>query len=202
MEKHDYSKSALAKQIENLLADNSLFSDSNPSHNNTRSTSAHNKSKKDIRDVEGDNISKRNNKVKKTKKRKSEKSRSNSRQKKGKSLVRAKSPLTRPPDHVSKLKDNYSLRMKMHEMKKLLETKEKKIQRLYDNIYDEREEVKALASQANSSKKKDILIQQLSDRVKKLQENEKNLMKELSDQQKVAKDALNKLYELQEESVT
>ena len=112
-----------------------------------------------------------------------------------------KVPHPHPPENLSTLKDNYSLRIKLQEMKKNIQSKEKKIKRLYDNIFEEREEIKALTAQANDSRKKEVILQELSSKIKTLQQNEISLMRELSDQQNIAKDALNKLYELQEESV-
>lgn len=207
----NYSKSSLARHAEKLLANNSLFSDTDRSPDHTRSTSHHRRSQKNTSESDDEPVKMERKFVKKPKKKvvpyQSERSpiqkvRSQSQPKKQKSFSRNKSPVAKPPEHVSSLKDNYSLRIKMTEMKKTLQKKEKKIKQLYNDIFDEREEIRTLSAKAYESKKKDFLMHDLHEKIKNLQQNEMSLMKELGDQQKIAKEALNKLYELQEESVT
>ena len=206
MDRQEYSKMSLGRHGENLYPTNDISTDSDHSRENTRSTSHHKRIRRDTTDSEDDHSKTHKKTVKKAKKKtgtrteKSQIARSHSK-KRAKSTHRKKVPHPHPPENLSTLKDNYSLRIKLQEMKKNIQSKEKKIKRLYDNIFEEREEIKALTAQANDSRKKEVILQELSSKIKTLQQNEISLMRELSDQQNIAKDALNKLYELQEESV-
>lgn len=134
----------------------------------------------------------------KSKKEKAKKNRAKSSKK---TKTTQKNQETVPPSKQMWLvKDNYSLRARIREMQRNLTEKEKRIKNLYQNIFHEREEVRALSNQVTESKKRDLSRLDLEDRIRKLQQNEAKLMLELTDQQEITKDAISNLYELQEES--
>ena len=126
--------------------------------------------------------------------------RSKSRNPRDKSLSNLKGPRAMP-DNVSSLKDNYTLRMKLSDLSKTVGKKNQQIKRLYENIYNEKEEIRELTIRANDASKKSRLVEEFQQKILDLQENEMNLIRELNEQQKISKDALTRLYELQDESV-
>lgn len=201
MLKHDYSHSSLAKKAEKLLSNNSLFSNDDQSPSKDRSGSRRMKPRHTFSESEEEadkepkkRLSKKPKKIKKS--HKAERvttNRSTPRSKKQSNGVK-------PPEHVSRMKDNYTLRIKLQDLKKTLQSKEKKIDKLYKDIHDEREEIRTLAVQANDAKKKEFIVNDLTRKIQHLQENEMHLMRELSEQQKATNETLHKLHVFQEES--
>ena len=105
------------------------------------------------------------------------------------------------PSNVASMKDNYALRMKIAELGKTLSKKNRQIRKLYDDIYAEKEEIRQLTITADALSRKSSQIEIVQDKLSYMQKKELQLMHELTSQQKMTKNALSKLQELQELSL-
>ena len=207
-ERTTHQKSYLEQKAEKFFDHDSLLSDSDDAMPPTRSSKREKKStRKNAIPIDLQSLKRSSRKLSSHKEgtlenlkstRKSN-SRSKSRPRNDRSQIRPKSP--EAPVNVSTLKDNYSLRMKINELSKTLQKRNKQIKRLYDNIYDEKEQIRQLTHKANDMAVRSNLIEEYEEKMRTLQENELNMARELSEQQKIAKDALAKLYEFQEASM-
>jgi len=210
-----YSRSPIAKRVEHILHDRHLFNNSDDSDIDPRSAYDTKQSRKKSRRVEGSPFpSKRANSL-----------RSNSAKKRSKSVPkklkkgsetakmtnttiidkshRGKSPGNHKGefDGTSCLKEKVHLKGKIHEMEKTLGKQEKKMKTLIKKISTEKEEIGYLAEKLKNSQKKEVIIEELQDRVRTLQAGELSLIKELGEQQKIAQDAMGRLSNVQEDSV-
>ena len=203
--KREFTISSLAAKAEKLLKDDSLFSDSDPE---SSPISARNKRDRDESQLHKRSKSKKLETRASSKKRKVSpegkmrgRSRSKSLPRKGSTKSISKEKLDELVHPVPWLQQRYLMKIKIEEMEKLIELQEKKIKKLTKKYTQEKGEIKKLANQISHSQKKDIIIKDLEERIQAMQANEAKLVRELNEQQLVSKDALKRLYELQEESI-
>jgi len=97
--------------------------------------------------------------------------------------------------------EKYQLKSNVNDLQHTVVKQSKKLKTMYKRIMEKRKEVNQLTEQLFASRKKTGLVLELEEKVKGLEENELNLLNHLKDQRKVAKEALHKLYELQDESI-
>ena len=102
---------------------------------------------------------------------------------------------------VSCQQEKYLLRTKIEDLEKTIGQQTKRVNTLYKRVTDKRQEVKNLTDQLLESKKKDLIVLELRETIKALEHNERNLVEEINEQQKVSKEAVVKLHDLQEEWV-
>lgn len=95
--------------------------------------------------------------------------------------------------------EKYLLKVKISDLEGKIDKQSKKVKTLYERVLGKREEVKDLTNQLLESKKKNLVILDLKEKIKGLETNELGLVQELNDQQKEAKKMLHKMYDLQEE---
>lgn len=95
--------------------------------------------------------------------------------------------------------EKYLLKSKIRDLESKIDNQGKKVKTLYERVLGKREEVKDLTNQLLESKKKNLVILDLKEKIKALETNELGLVQELNEQQKEAKKLLHKLYGLQEE---
>jgi len=91
------------------------------------------------------------------------------------------------------------LRIKIGDLQKGLEKQDEKVKKLYKRVLEKRGEVKGLTDQLVESKKKNLIVLELKEKVRALENNEISLVQELQEQQRVARNTLEKLHELQED---
>lgn len=210
MTERTHPKSTLELKAEKFLEHDSLLSDSDDSSERTNSSYSTKKSKKKTQKKTDDSRNSKSSTRRLRSYRKSSKAelpansneyRSKSRSRKEKSISSIRSPrAVDGPAHISSLKDNYSLRMKINDLSETVNKKNKRIKKLYDNVFAEKDKIKELTLKANEMAKKNSLVDEFQQKIHTLQENEINLIQELSEQQRIAKEALTRLYELQEQS--
>ena len=97
-------------------------------------------------------------------------------------------------------RDKSSLRRDISELQQTVVEQNKKLKKMYKSILNKRKEVNQLTDQLLSSRKRTADLLELEEKVRALEANEYGLMEYLKEQQKVSKEALGKLYELQDES--
>ena len=208
-----YSKSPIAKYADSVLKDKHLFSsDSDSDYQKSlepRKSKKINKvsdvtpSKTKRNEKSGKSKSRRSRSISKAATKRSEDiNKSNNNNISSKINNRDTSPShLHENDNSSCYKQKYILKTKINDLERILLKQEKKMKNLVKKVDNEKQEISHLTDKLRNSHKKDLKIEDLQNRVQNLQENELHLMKELAEQQKLSKEALNKLANIQEDSM-
>ena len=120
----------------------------------------------------------------------------------GKSSLKIPKQTTAEVARTPLKKDRPTLKKDAGELQQTVLDQSKKLKKLYKSVVGKRREINQLTEQLLSSRKKTRELLDLEEKVKALEDNEQHLMEYLKEQQKLAKEALGKLYELQEESMS
>jgi len=95
--------------------------------------------------------------------------------------------------------EKYHLRLKINDLEETLTKQNQRVKKLYGRMIEKRQEVQGLTDKLMESKKQGLVVLELKETIKALETNEHSLVQELEEQQKVARNALDKFYELQDE---
>jgi len=96
--------------------------------------------------------------------------------------------------------ENSKLRNKVKELQKTVKKQNRALDDLYQRVLEERTEVKTLTGKIYESRKNDILVLELQERLESMQDHEAELVGELREQQARSNEMITKLQILQEES--
>ena len=102
---------------------------------------------------------------------------------------------TEPQENKRELKEY------LFDLENKIEKQQKKIKNIKVSLEERKNNFQEYAKQLKETKKFEKLIENYELEKQRFEKNEMNLIKNLSDQQKLTKDALNKLYHYQEESL-
>ena len=207
MEKSRLSYKGLAKQAERLLANDSILTtsssdiDENYVNNEKSFRNQTNQNQDDLpKNRSISNLKKAVKKGEKSIKKSIDVVQLNTKKQRSKSRSKSFNK-TVTIDGKSCHKEKQDMKVAIDKMHKTIGSQQKKLKGLYQKIIQERDETKNLTVEAFEGRKKDPILKDLQEKLGQSQANELHLIKELNEQQQIGKEALQKLYELQDESI-